>query len=96
MKAMKKIKSIKHLNAERKRLEERKAELEKAIKYDWRDVKDSLRPGNIASQVFASVCNNAGTTVNDNISDSISRMVAAFTKKMVEKAEKKFGSWFSR
>lgn len=93
---MKKINSIKHLNAEKKRLEIRKAELEKAIRYDWRDVKDSLRPGNIARQVFSSGCNKEDTTGNDSISEGIARIVAGFTKKMVEKAEKKFGSWFGK
>lgn len=93
---MKKIKSIKHLNAERKRLEERKAELEKAIRYDWRDVKDSLKPGNIAGQVFASACKKENASGNDSISEGIARIVAGFTKKMVEKAERKFGTWFGK
>lgn len=50
---MKKIKNIQELQAEKKKLEERQAELEKAIKYDWRDVKESLKPGNIAGQFFS-------------------------------------------
>ena len=50
---MKKFKNAKQLKQEKNRLKMRQAELEKAIKYDWRDVKSSLTPKNIAGQVMA-------------------------------------------
>ena len=55
MMPMKKIKNIQELKVRKKELEQRKEELEKALKYDWRDVKESLQPASIAKQLLGSV-----------------------------------------
>ncbi len=52
---MKKIKSIKQLEAEKNQLQQRRSELAKAIKYDWRDLTDSLKPSNVSMQVLSKV-----------------------------------------
>ncbi len=94
---MKKIKSIKQLKAEKKRLIERQAELEKATKYDWRDVKESLSPGNVAGQAFSKMFEEKGKqNGNTFIADGIAQVVAGFVKQLVEKAQGKFGSWFKK
>ena len=97
MNPMKKFKSIRQLNAEKKWLKERRAELEKAIKYDWRDLKKSLRPMNVAGQVISNLIdrgeNQKGHTF---ISDTVSEMTARFTRKLVEKTETKIGKWFKK
>jgi hypothetical protein len=52
---MKKIKTIKQLVAEKSQLHQRRSELAKAIKYDWRDLTDSLKPSNVSMQVLSKV-----------------------------------------
>jgi hypothetical protein len=52
---MKKIKSVKQLQLEKEHLDQRRRELEKAIKYDWRDLRDSLKPANISMQVLSKI-----------------------------------------
>ncbi len=94
---MKKINSIKHLKAEKKRLADRRAELEKAMKYDWRDVKDSMKPMNLASQFlsgFTKPTENAGGRTF--IADSLSVLAARLVKGVVGRAEGKIGSLFKR
>lgn len=77
----------------------RRAELEKAIKYDWRDVKDSLKPKNIAGRVFSGM---AGQKDTENKTDSgvLSEMAAKFASKLAGKAEDKLkdkiGKWFKK
>jgi hypothetical protein len=94
---MKKIKSIKQLKAEKKRLIERQAELEKAIKYDWRDVKESLTPTNVAGQAFSKMFEEKDKqNGNSFIADSIAQIAAGIAKKLAEKAEGKISSWFKK
>jgi len=96
---MKKFKTTRQLNEERKQLKLRKAELEKAIRYDWRDVKDSLKPTNVAGQVFSGF---AGEKGGEHRPDSgiLSEMAARFASKLAGKAEDKlkdkFGKWFRK
>jgi len=96
---MKKFKTTTQLNEERKRLKMRKAELEKAIRYDWRDVKDSLKPTNIAGQVFSGF---AREKESGHRSDSgvLPEIAARFASRLACKAEDKlkdkFGKWFKK
>ena len=96
---MKKFKNAKQLKEEKKRLKMRQAELEKAIRYDWRDVKDSLKPKNIAGQVMAGL---RGEKEPGNRSESgiLSEMAAKFASRLATKAEDKlmgkFGKWFRK
>ncbi len=94
---MKKIRNIQQLKAETKRLEQRKAELEKAIRYDWRDVKDSLRPHKLAGDAFASFFNEKGKKNGHSVfSEGIADLVSTFARNMAEKAEAKFGKWYRK
>lgn len=94
---MKKIKNIRQLNAEKKRLAQRQAELEKAIKYDWRDVKESLTPQHIGEKVFGTIFGkSADTNSSDILAESLSHLAAGFTKKTVQKAEEKIKNWFNK
>jgi hypothetical protein len=92
---MKRIKTIQQLKAEKKKLEHRRLELEKAIKYDWRDVKESLKPKNLASDAFSSFFKEKENgKAHTFLSEGLAQLVSAFTKNMVEKAESKFGKWY--
>jgi hypothetical protein len=90
---MTKIKHICQLKLEQQPLLQRQAELEKAIHYDWRDLKDSLRPKNIAGQVFSKLFDRKE---NAFVADGVSQLAARFTKKMVEKAEDKIDGWLKK
>lgn len=46
---MKKIKSIRHLQAEKKSIRERQDKLEKEIRDQWNELKASFKPANIAA-----------------------------------------------
>lgn len=85
---MKKIKNMSHLKAQKKKLLQRQKELEKAISYDWRDLKESFKPKNVAGQVILSALK---ADINDNnpdiLAETLSILAAKFTKTAVEQAE---------
>jgi len=94
---MKKIREIKQLKARKEQLEKRRLELEKAIKYDWRDVKESIKPANVSEQVLSKIFDDKAREHKDSaVAETISDTVASFTKKMVAKAETKMGKWLKR
>lgn len=90
---MNKIRSIKSLNAEKKRLEQRRLELEKAIGYDWRDVKQSMRPGNAAGQLCTHLFEKEQTNTCHSGSNTLSQLASVLTKMGIEKAEEKTVEW---
>jgi len=49
---MKKIKSVMQLELEQTKLRLHEAQLEKAIRKDWKDVKGSLTPKNLGKQIL--------------------------------------------
>lgn len=49
---MKKIKSIQQLQAEKRRLRQEQEAIEKCIRENWHEVKDGLRPANIAREAL--------------------------------------------
>jgi hypothetical protein len=93
---MHKIGSIKQLKARQKKLEQRKLELEKAIRYDWLDVKQSLRPKNIAGQVFTHIFERDQQNDDSSLANTLSQLAAVLTKIGVEKAEEKVAEWMSK
>ena len=96
---MKKFKNAKQLKEEKNRLKMRRAELEKAIRYDWRDVKTSLTPKNIAGQVMAGLRSKTEPE-NRPGSGILSGMALRFASRLASKAEDrlmgKFGKWFKK
>ena len=66
---MKKIKSIKHLQAEKKRIQQQQEYLEQKIRNQWNDLKESLKPANLITE---SLNYHAKSKIKDNLdSDSI-------------------------
>lgn len=47
---MKKIKSIKHLQAEKKRIQQQQEFLEQKIRNKWNDLKESMKPANLVTE----------------------------------------------
>jgi len=93
---MHKIRSIQQLKARQKKLEQRKLELEKAIRYDWLDVKESLKPRNVAGQVFTHIFEKEQQNSESSLANTLSQLAAVLTKIGVEKAEEKVAEWMSK
>ena len=90
---MKKIRSIMQLELEQARLRLREAELEKTIKKDWQEVKESLTPKNLGKQILSGFIDQKiqdKIKSNDILSGSLAYGAAMLTKKLVEKAVEKF------
>ncbi len=92
---MKKFKHIWEIKAEKKHLLQRQQELEKAIQYDWRDVKENFSPGHIAGRFFS----NSGTdeeqaSGHSIFSESVAQFASVVTRGLVQKLEVKFEKWF--
>ena len=96
---MKKIKSKKHLLAEQRRLRFRREELERKLYFQWNELKDGLRPINIAKDTFSSFMNRkaAENLVDENILKStLNYGISLLVKKLTDKAGKKFESLFRK
>ncbi|MFM6924488.1 MAG: hypothetical protein ACKOU7_03230 [Ferruginibacter sp.] len=52
---MKKIKSIRQLHAEKKRIKQQQEEMERRIRASWQDVKENLRPANLAKEAIGGI-----------------------------------------
>ncbi len=89
---MRKIKNIQELKTEKKMLAKRKAELEKAIHYDWLDVKNSLQPKNLASNLLSSV----RSSEEEYTGSFLSSLAARAAGIAVKKAEEKLLKWLKR
>ena len=93
---MNKIRSIKQLKVRQKKLEQRKTELEKAIRYDWLDVKNSMKPKNVAGQVFAHIFEKEQPNGDSTLASTLSQVAAMLTKIGVEKVEEKMAEFVGR
>ena len=95
---MKKIRSKKQLQAEKKRMKIRQEELEKKIRSKWNDLKESLRPMNMAKDTFSKVMENkAEENLRDEsvLKSTIRYGVSLLAKKLTDKAGEKF-DWMFR
>lgn len=93
---MNKIRSIKQLKAQQKKLEQRRVELEKAIRYDWLDVKETMRPKNMAGKVFAHFFEKEEQDGNSSLANTLAELAATLTRIGVEKAEEKVAEWMNK
>lgn len=91
---MKKNSSIKQLEEEKQKLFRRQLELEKVIKYDWRDVKESFNPLHIANSIISGF-NKKKDSENKHsfIAENISEMFSNYTRKLTGKFEQKLTDW---
>jgi hypothetical protein len=96
---MKKIKNKKQLKAEKKRIKIRQEDLEKKIRSKWNELKESLRPVNIAKETFQKVVQNK---TEENLEDesifksTIKYGISLLAKKFTDKAGEKFGWLFKK
>ena len=96
---MKKIRSIRQLQAEKKRIQQHQEELERKIRGNWKDLKDCLNPANVAKEALNKVIRNK---TEDNMNgDSILKNtftygVSLLAKRFAEKAAGKVSSIFRK
>jgi hypothetical protein len=92
---------MKHLKTEKRQLMLRKAELEKAIKYDWKDIKESMKPRKMAGQVFSKIFDGedkgkAERESNGFFAETVSKIAEEWARKWGSKVENKFGDWLRK
>lgn len=95
---MKKIKSIQHLQAEKKRIRLEQKEIESRIRVNWQEVKENLHPANLAKDAFSSMFNKKTTSKERDggwLHTLIELGLAFVAGKFGEKATEKL-SWFFR
>ncbi|UEG50721.1 hypothetical protein LK994_04440 [Ferruginibacter lapsinanis] len=94
---MEKINSIQELKNKKEQLAQRKIELEKAIKYDWRDVKEAAAPVKIAGQMISKLFSKKEKEEKSTLfADGVSSILSVFAGKMVDKAGAMMGKWFTK
>ena len=95
---MKSYKNITQLLEEKKRLKSQRNDLEKKIEENWRGLKHSLTPQNIANQIFVKTLEktkelNSPTRL---VADSLLLVASRLTNVITQKAEKKFSQWLKK
>ena len=94
---MKKIKSIKQLKAEKKRIRQQQVDLEDKIGKNWKELKEGLKPVNIVKETFSNILK--GKTEenlygNGFIKSAFTYGITLLAKKFVDKTGSKLGKLF--
>jgi hypothetical protein len=96
---MKKIKSIKQLQAEKKRIKQKQEAIENQIRVSWKELKETLQPVNMAKDAIGSIFRKTPTeNINQN---SLLKTVFNFgltllAGKLTEKAGERLRKIFSK
>lgn len=96
---MTKIKSIKQLRAEKKRIALRLQELEQKMQHNWKELKETIKPVNLAAEAFSDALKD--NTQKNNAGDGVLKSILAFgatilAKKLVTKTGEKLGKMFHK
>jgi hypothetical protein len=96
---MKKIKSIKQLRAEKKRIKLEQSEIENKMREHWTELKETVRPANIAREAIGSIFRKK-TTENQPesklLNTAINFGVGLLAGNLTEKALQKLGKIFTK
>jgi hypothetical protein len=95
---MRKIKNIKQLKAEKKRIKQQQEELENKIRNNWKDLKECLRPANLAKDAISSIFKSKTEKNQDDeniFKSSFAYGVNLLAKKFADKAREKLGKIFA-
>jgi len=96
---MRKIKNIKQLKAEKKRIKQQQEELENKIYGNWKELKESLRPVNIAKDAIGSFLRNKTEKSMDDegiFKSSFTYGVTLLARKFADKAREKLSRAFMK
>lgn len=96
---MKKIKSIKQLQAEKNRIKQHQEELENKIRSNWKELKECLNPINVAKDTFSKMIQNkTAENLNDEsiLKSSFTYGVTLLAKRFADKAGRKLDSFYKK
>jgi hypothetical protein len=96
---MKKIKSIRQLQAEKKRIRQQQGAMEKRIRESWQGVKENLRPANIAKEAIGGFLGKktAGSEHEDSLfKTAVNFGLSILAGKLTEKAGEKISKVFKK
>lgn len=96
---MKKIKNIKQLQAEKKRIRQHREELEQKVHDNWTALKECLRPANIAKDAIDSIFKHASEKQMGEghiLKSSFTYGVGLLAKKFASKAGEKLEIFFRK
>jgi cell division septum initiation protein DivIVA len=96
---MKKINSIRQLQAEKKRIEQHTEQLENKIASNWNELKMNLKPVNLAKDAFSNVIRKREKDSHENgsiVKSAFSYAASMLAKRVAEKAGRKLGRLFKR
>lgn len=96
---MKKFSSIKELQPEKRRIQQHQRELETRIRGNWSDLKESVKPVNIAKDAFSTMIRNKtreSLSSSNIIKGVLSIGAALLVKRVVNKAGKRLGRLFRK
>jgi len=96
---MKKIKRLEQLKAEKKRINQQQEELEDKIRNDWKELKENLRPINIAKDVISNLLKSKAEKNmhgEDIYKNSFTYGVSVLAKKFTDMVWEKLGKLFSK
>jgi hypothetical protein len=96
---MKKIKSIKQLRAEKIRIKHERLEIEKKMSANWDELKEAVRPANIAREAIGSIFRKKtteGQPENKLLNTAINIGLSLLAGNLTEKALQKLGNIFTK
>ncbi len=96
---MRKIKSIKQLQNEKKRIKLRGEELENKIRGNWSELKECVKPAAIAKDTFSKVMRDeSGDNVNGEsvLKSTFTYGISLLAKKIADKAGMRFDKMFKK
>jgi len=96
---MKKIKRLEQLKAEKKRINQQQEELEDKIRSDWKELKECLRPVNIAKDVISNLLKNKAEKNMDGediYKNSLTYGISVLAKKFTDLVWEKLGKILSK
>lgn len=88
------IKTLKQLRIEKKRLMHRQVVLENLIKYHWIDFTESLKPINLAKNIFEKEQTKRSEGA-ESIKELIVGFATHFTNKILDSLLDKFKKWYN-
>jgi predicted nucleic acid-binding Zn-ribbon protein len=96
---MKTIKNIQQLQSEKKRIKQQQQNLEDKIRSNWNELKESLKPANVAKGALSKVMqNNTADNINGEsvLKSTFTYGASLLAKKMADKAGEKFNKIFKK
>jgi predicted nucleic acid-binding Zn-ribbon protein len=96
---MKTIKNIQQLQSEKKRIKQQQQNLEDKIRSNWNELKESLKPANVAKGALSKVMqNNTADNINGEsvLKSTFTYGASLLAKKMADKAGEKFSKFFKK